>query len=320
MPLGSNLWTQDQFLTGLATGYSQTGEFIANKLFPKIKVKLDVGKYIQFNDSVLLDRSGNVITGTDAIPNYIDFDSSEGTYTLIDKAIGAKISTKEQRSGNKILDIETEKTLLCNEAMDLFWEKTIADMVQLYTNYSATNYYTLDGSSAHYYWSDTTNGAPLTDLKRAWKAVKKYSGHLPDTLIFGFNPACSLAENTKVIQLGAPYNAAAPELTPMGAVAKVAAFLGIPNVYIGLSSYKSALGGSSTDIWGDNVIMAYVGNPSNKKSQTFGAHLELEGYPKVTKGEIPLTDGARFVHRRDCTSPFFVNALCGYLIHNTEAP
>jgi len=60
---------------------------------------------------------------------------------------------------------------------------------------------------------------------------------------------------------------------------------GIPNIYVGEAVYSPDGGDTFSDVWSDNVVLAYISNPSGMAKTPyepcFGYTLQKKGHPQV---------------------------------------
>lgn len=307
-------------LEKLISGYAQKSPAVGGMLYPDVPVNNKSGKYIIFNKDFQVDHSSTMDVGRNAIPPSIDFDFSTAEYNLGYKGLAVQISTEEKEEGEPLLKIEQRKTRILTESYMVAKEKLIADTAQNDALYSASNKHILDGTPGDYYWSDTTNGDPLGDLTTAVDAIIAKIGVPPDTIIFGYDSARIASLHPEVQKLTALPTVGIVQATMQAAVAALANFLGISKYGIGMQQYVNAVTATNfSNIWADNVVLAYVGTPGDRDSQTFGVMLNRKGYPIINKSVIPRTDGLDEIRMRSCYNIHQINIDAGYLVKNTVA-
>ena len=93
----------------------------------------------------------------------------------------------------------------------------------------------------------------------------------------------------------------------------------IENIVIG-RAVKANDAGVTTDIWGDNMVLAYVPKASGDRSPyepSFGYTLRKKGNPVV---DTRTEDGKiELIRNTDIFRPFLLGADAGYLISDTNA-
>lgn len=321
MPDLTNRRIVDPLLSNLALGFSNQFPFIATKLFPIVSVEKEAGKYVKFDKSWFVNHGTDLVMGMGAQPQFIDFETTSESYQLVEYGIGTKIYRREREESSDVLKLETSKTKLITEALLLGLEKRIADKVQNVSNYSSGHTVTLDDSGVgKYYWSNTTNGDPIDNLSTAMDQIRGACGVLPNTIVFGYDSAVALSKLASIQKIVNPWPSIEVDVTPLMAAQKVAAFLGIPNCYVGMSQYTTTISGTLNDIWSDNVILAYVAeDPASNIIPTFGVTLRKRGRPEIQREIIPLSDDTTALIARDMTAEHPVYWDCAYLIKNTVA-
>ncbi|MGB9912310.1 MAG: hypothetical protein ACPLRO_02975, partial [Candidatus Kapaibacteriota bacterium] len=96
--------------------------------------------------------------------------------------------------------------------------------------------------------------------------------------------------------------------------------LEIPNIYIGLGVY-TINGVDFVDIWGDNIILAYVEEEdrgrTTRMGMSFGYLLQKKGYPEV---DTYFENGGKIKVIRGTDTYTFLRTSpdAGYLIYNTN--
>ena len=94
----------------------------------------------------------------------------------------------------------------------------------------------------------------------------------------------------------------------------------IPNIVVG-RAVKANDAGVTTDIWGDNMVLAYVPGAGNGQRSpyepSFGYTLRKRGQPVV---DTRTEDGkVELIRNTDIFRPFLLGADAGYLISDTNA-
>lgn len=264
----------DPVLSTIAQGYSNDS-FIANKIFPavnieKSKMKIPVfGKeafYIRETDRAIRAVS-NRIPPTNI--SLIDIETQE-------KDIEMALDHLEQSEATNFERYLRQVTKTLKESIDLAKEKTSADIVQNTSNYDTDMKEVVASADA---WDDGTNSIdPIEIIKDGMSSVRGKIARYPNTMIIGEATYRTLMQHSKILDrikystLGKASKNILSELTD------------IPNIYVGLSVY-TADGTDFTDIWGDNVVLAYVNqNDREMRSEfdpSFGYTFRRKGMPEV---------------------------------------
>lgn len=143
-------------------------------------------------------------------------------------------------------------------------------------NYDANHKITLSGAAK---WSAST-GTPMTDVDNGREAIRSAVGVYPNVMLMSpvaFN-ACK--NNPSVIarfQYNGSVDIDASQITPK----MLAGLFNVDEVVIGKAIGMTDAGASS-DIWGNNVILAYTNLGSqNAEEPSFGYTYVLSGNPMV---------------------------------------
>ena len=172
-----------------------------------------------------------------------------------------------------MLDIEKNATIRATEALKLGLEKQIADLVQDENLYPATNKEILINNQFN-----DTGVDPIEIIESKKNALRALIGKRPNVMVLGASVYDNLKSHTKILER--------IKYSSLGVVTLdlMKQLFGIPNILVGESIY-SADGNTFTDLWSDNVILAYLSNPSGIASTPyepcFGYTLQLKGNPYV---------------------------------------
>lgn len=289
-------------LTKIATGYKNAA-CIGTKLFPVVPV----------------EKEGNIIPkfGKDAFRLYKTLRAPGGSTNLykLEDVTTQDVVLQEHDFGVPV-DYRTKKESMFNEerravftgrkAIELELEVEIANIAQNASNYSASNKKALTTTAC---W-DQTNGNPIGDIEAAKEAIRTAIGIRPNTMIIGaeawsvLKNHASIMEKIKYVQKGV----ATPEL--------VASIFDLDEVVVGDAVYDNK--GTMTDIWKDNVILAYVPKQAESYDEPAAGYvLRMEGHPFVDTYEA---EGGKveIVRTTDNYKAALVGADAMYLISNIK--
>lgn len=265
----------DPVLTTIAQGYSNKG-MVANFLFPTVKVKKLKGKIPYFGKEafIIRDTERAIRATSNRIPpsdiSFIDFETLEQDVEVAVDYLEAEESLSyqkyEQRLTKELMDI-----LLLGK------EKTAADLAQDASNYTASLKKVISSVDA---WDDYTLSTvdPIQDIKDGMNAVRQKIGIYPNTMIIGDASYQALLNHPKVIER--------VQYSGLSKITKniLSELTEISNIQIGLSVYTDD-GVSFTDVWGDNVILAFVDKSDKSRrseyNPSFGYTLQRNGKPEV---------------------------------------
>jgi sRNA-binding regulator protein Hfq len=238
----------DPVLSTIAQGYSNAG-MVADFLFPHVPVEKMKGKVPSFGKESFIIRNTDraIRSASNRIPpsdlNYIEYETLEHDietamdYLEIEEAFNAQML--EQHLTKELMDI-----LLLGR------EKTAADIAQSANNYISDLKKVITALNA---WDDytITTVDPIMDILDGKTAIRQLIGIYPNTMIIGETAYKALVNHPKVT--------ARVEFSGLAKVGNKALseLLEIPNIHVGMSVYSTD-GETFTDVWTDNVILAYV--------------------------------------------------------------
>lgn len=259
----------DPILTNIARGYSNN-EYIGTKLLPVVQVDKEGGKIPLFGKEAF--RVYDTKRAIKADSNKADIGGFETTsYATTEYDLAIPLDYREIKEA--MLDIEKNAAIRATEALKLGLEKQIADMVQDASLYPSSNKETLVNNQFN-----DANIDPIEIVESKKNALRALIGKRPNVMVMGASVFDNLKSHAKLIER--------IKYSSLGVVTLdlMKQLFGIPNIFVGESIY-SADGNTFTDLWGDNVILAYLSNPSGIASSPyepcFGYTLQLKGNPYV---------------------------------------
>ena len=146
------------------------------------------------------------------------------------------------------------------------------------------------------------------------EVVRSRIGIRPNTIVMGASVYQSLKFHTKL------QAALGSQERKLVTLEHLRMLFGVNDIFIGEALAGDAATG---DVWGDNLILAYVAKPSadrgaDYEEPSFGYTLRKKGMPETDKYDA---DGGkvRFVRHTDVYKPVVVGADAGYLVSDTNA-
>ena len=301
----SKLRVVDPVLTNLATGYSNE-QFVGDQLMPFVLVDKEGGKIPLFGKEHFkiyateraLRAKSNRINPQDIGTVDVALDEHDLEYPIDYREDAESAFPLQARATNAVV-----------EGIRLRHEVMVADKVQNPASYAVGNKITLSGASQFTDDSSDPEGV-VSDAKAAvrGKIVKE-----PNTLVIGYSSWRVLKRHP---QLKAILSDTRPRLVQLADLREI---FEIENIVIG-RAVKASDDGITTDIWGDNLVLAYVPRASGDRSPyepSFGYTLRKKGNPLV---DTRTEDGKiELIRNTDIFRPFLLGADAGYLISDTNA-
>ena len=301
----SNLRVVDPVLTSLATGYTNE-QFVGDQLMPFVLVDKEGGKiplfgkehFKVYSTERALRAKSNRINPEDIGSVDVAMDEHDLEYPIDYREDAESAFPLQARATNTVV-----------EGIRLRHEVMVADMVQNPANYAVGNKIALSGASR---FTDATSDPEgvVSDAKAAVRAkiVKE-----PNTMVIGYSTWRVLKRHPKLKAILSDTRSRLVQLADLREIFE------IENIVIG-RAVKASDAGVTTDIWGDNMVLAYVPKASGDRSPyepSFGYTLRKKGNPVV---DTRTEDGKiELIRNTDIFRPFLLGADAGYLISDTNA-
>lgn len=265
----------DPILTNVAQGY-QNSELIGLSLFPAVPVQTTGGQIIEFGrESFKLYNARRAPGGS---TRRIQFGYQGKPFTLVQDSLEGKVPREYLRDAKLIpgIDLGSRSVIITMKALQLTLEYDQAQLATNAANYVNSNKVALSGTSK---WS-TSTGNPLTDIDAGREAIRSEVGMYPNTLVLSAQAFNACKNNQNVInrfQYNSQVSIDAASITPQ----MMAGLFNVDKVIVGKAISVDDLG-NSTDIWGNNAILAFVPDkPSSVEEPSYGYTYTMEGNPMV---------------------------------------
>lgn len=264
----------DPVLTTIAQGYSNSA-MIAESLFPTVPVSKLKGKIPVFGREAFIVRNtframraaSNRIPPTDL--TLISFETKERDVEIaidyIEEEESPDFSRYEQRITKDLMDI-----LLLGK------EKEVADYVQNTNNFITDLKEALTSDNAFDNYTSSTD--PVLIIRDCMASVRARISKYPNTMIMGDATYQALINHPRIIER-IRYSAMGVVNTDI-----LSKILDIPVIKVGMSVYTLD-GETYSDVWNDNIILAYVDqNEKANRSEfnpSYGYIFQREGKPEI---------------------------------------
>ncbi|AJO78755.1 hypothetical protein [Pseudomonas sp. MRSN 12121] len=291
----------DPVLTTLARGY-RNAQYIGEGLFPIALMDKEAGIVPLFGKEAFevydteraIRAQSNIMTPDDLEPLDVVLREHDLAYPV-----------DYRESNESMFDAESNASRRVVNAIDLRREVSCAKLAQNPNTFPVGSKVTLVGSSQ---WSNG-GGDPIAVVEQGKEVVRSRIGIRPNTITMGASVYQSLKFHPKLQE------ALGSNERKLITLEHLKVLFGIDNILIG-----EGLAGSrnTSDIWSDNLTLAYVAKPAagaqgNYEEPSFGYTLRRKGMP-----EIDTYNGAggkvRFVRNTDIYKPVVVGSDAGYLI------
>lgn len=307
-PRLSNLRVQDPVLTQLAIGFGNNMFGAAEALFPLVEIDTEAGKIPRFgtehfkiyNTLRALRAKSNRIQPSDINGFDINLDEHDLEYPI-----------DYREDAEAAFPLRSHATNVVTQGIQLRREKTCADIAQNADNYATGNKIALSGNSQFTDGSSDPEGV-IADGK---DAVRKKIAKEPNTMVISNVSWRVLKRHPRIREL---LSTATKRLIRMEDLQDI---FEIENILIGSSVFSEDDSDNVTDVWSDNIVMAYV--PERQQDMERSMYDASYGYTIRKRGSLMMDsrteDGKiELVRQTDIYRPYLVGAEAGYLISNTN--
>lgn len=249
----------DPALSNVSIRYSND-TFIADQIFPMVKVAKQTGKFYVYDKSNLRIDTTARAAGSGA--NEVDFGLSTTRFSCEDHALKEFIADEIQDQADSALNPLVDATENVTEKLLLDREQNLANILTSTAN--VTQNTTLSGTDQ---WSDYSNSDPIGDIRTARTTIHKATFKKPNTIVMGKEVFDMLAEHPQIIER--------VKYSQLGVLTEelLARVFQVQKILVGEAGYNSAAEGQTDTmayVWGKNVIVAYVTPQIRLKALTLG--------------------------------------------------
>lgn len=264
----------DPVLTTLVQGYSND-TFISEILFPTVTVSRLKGKIPSFGKDAFLTRTTErAIRANSNRIAPVDFELV--SFATQERDIETAIDYLEEEESPDYFKYEQRAARSLSDILKLGREKEAADLAQNSANYPAGMFLDLAPEDAFNNIASALN--PITLINDAKNAIRNRIARYPNTLVMGVSVYNTLLNHPSITNL--IQNADLSQVT--GDI--LTKILNVDKIHIGMSVHTID-GDSFSDIWGGNIILAYVDkSPVGKRNEfnpSWGYTFSREGMPEI---------------------------------------
>lgn len=255
-------------LSQLSIGYHPTG-MIAEMIFPVMKVAHESDLYYKWDkgQAFRVERSDGkgTLRADKARAKQFNYGFTLDSYTALEYAGEVSVSDREVANADSALQLQVSKVRRVQDEILLDQEIRVASLLTTTGNYASANFTTNSGTSQ---WNNAsfasqTNGQHSVikgQIETGKEAIRKATGGLlPNTIVIPRAVAAIMYNDVGLVDLlkySPPANLATSDILPDT--------LWGMKVLVPTAVYQTAVEGeafSGSDVWGKNVILAYV-NPN----------------------------------------------------------
>jgi len=263
----------DPILSNVVQGYRHP-EHIGHNLFPRVPVQVAGGKIIEFGKESFKLYSTSRAPGTAFKRMQFGYEGKD--YVLENHGLEVPVPREHLRDAAQVPGIDLASRAL-NSVMSvtsLTLEKAQADLARNASNYDNDHKVTLTSTDQ---WDDAAS-TPIADIEAAKEAIRSSVGVYPNVMEISAKAFAALKEHADILEK--------IKYTQRGVVTAdlLAVIFDLDKVVVG-KAIAFADDGSTIDVWGKDVVLAYVPPSINGREEpSYGYTYTMEGHPLV---EVP---------------------------------
>lgn len=305
MPSPSQMRVVDPILSSVAQGYIHP-EHVGSNLFPRVSVRKSGGQILEFGKESFKLYSTRRAPGS--ATRRIHFGFLGKSFALTDDSLEVTVPREYLRETEDLPNVDLAKRAvdlgMKNASLQLEYEQSL--LATSSANYDANHKIALAGADK---WSDDACN-PGVSVDNGKEAVRSSIGIYPNTLLLSAAAYKAAKNNPNVVERF-KYTGR-DSITPQ----MLAALWDLEKVVVGKGVIFDDAGASS-DIWGNNAILAYVPSaPSSHEEPSFGYTYTMEGHPLVEKPYYDNNTKSWMYPTTYERAPVLSGILSGYLIQN----
>jgi hypothetical protein len=302
------------------TNYSQrysNPNFVNEALFPNMPVKFEADKYLVYDLAHF--NLYETVRANGAESTQVDWNFTEDNYFAEEHSLKDIVTDRDRANADKPLTIDVDTLELVTDGVMLRKEYDAAKIARNTSNYTTGNTSALSGTSQ---WSNYAVGGsdPLDDIKTMQLAVFEASRKYTNTLVLPYQVAITLAYHPSILEI--------VKYTHANLLQGLNGDLGdglLPKTLFGMqlvvagAAYNTANPGQQAtlgDVWGKDIIAAYVEKAPKLKSISYGKTFRVEKYVRKWREESRHGD---WVEYNDIYDLALTAASTGYLLQSVIA-
>ncbi len=303
----------DPILSEHVRGYARPGN-VGKVLFPVAFVPAYGGQVIEFDKAAF--RLHNSKRAPGSTTKRIDMGYAGKPYAIVPSALEAKVPREIMRDASQVpgIDLAGDAVDVVMGSLELEHEYDCAQIARNAANYDTDHKVTLTTTDK---WTGSTSD-PSVDIATAKEAIRASIGVPGNTVLLSATAFAACQFHSKILDR--------LKYTGRDAVTVeiLAKLWNVKQVVVGEAVAATGANDAFGDVWGDDVIVAYVapGNGSGRRSAaepSFAYTYAIDGMPSV---EAPYWDqGAKswiYGVSNDAT-PVLSGMTAGYLIKDAGA-
>lgn len=309
----------DPILSNVVQGYSNM-DLVGEHLFPKVPVFASGGQIIEFGKEAF--KLYNARRAPGAKTSRIQMGYLGKPFSLVQDSLETVIPREYLRDALAVpgIDLATRGVLVTMKSLQLQLEVDQAALATTVANYAATSSsVTMTGTTQ---WSNVASSVntanPLLDIDVGREKIRTLTGVYPNVLLLSAKAFNAVKNNSFIIpriQYASNVMADATQITP----AMLAGLFNVEKVIVGRGIYFNDAN-VSTDIWGNDAVLAYVPQGSlSIEEPSFGYTYTMDGNPIVEQAYFDNNSKSWIYGVNFERAPVLSGIAAGYLFKSAVA-
>lgn len=302
----------DQALTNISIGYRPTG-FIADVVAPVIKVQKESDKFYVWNREDAF-RTYDDLLAPGAEARVIDFTISNDSYYAEEYGLKTRILWRDLDNADSVLKLEMNKARKLKDTLLVKRESRVATLFTTLATYAADLSITYSGTSQ---WNNVSYvGDPILEIDNAKEAIRQACGFYPNVIIIGAAVVPVLTNNTKYRE---HYKYTNADVSGNGLPTVLRGMKVLVPGAINTTSNEGAATPTTADVWGKNVILAYVNLNNEAMTDDFSFAYTFRAQDYQTRKYNVDSQRAEYLETTNLEAVKVVSNVAGYLIKSVIA-
>jgi len=300
---------QSPVLTNVSVGYKvDQFSYVADKLFPNVIVDKSTGKIVTYDaDLFRIEKS---LAAHNSASKEISISVSTGDhYDIETHRLKGFISNDEISEADQPIVPKTDTTEVLTGKLLTEYEYRVA---QIATDSSIVTQNAALTSTARWNYEDTAT--PIQDIMAGKVAVRATTGYTPNIVIMPIE----VFENFIVTDQVKSYFPGAAVITQSMIEDNAHRILGIGSIYISDAPLNTSIKGQADNLvqmWGKNVVLAYVETSPRKKSRSFGkTYRPRKKATRSVREWSNIDPEGVYVEVQDRFDPKIIDSNCAFLL------
>ncbi len=294
-------------LTTQARGYTNS-EFVGLSLLPWADIPNRSMKVINFGKDAFRKYMKTRRAPGGSIPR-LNFGYASDPVSLYQEALAGTVPVETAEDANRVpgIDVAAVAVQGVQDIIALGREAQIAAQVLDPANYNANNKLALAGTDK---WTDPASD-PLSDVTAGREAIRRMIGRYPNVMELSAT-ALNACKNHPTIKGQFKYTSSQSITTDM-----LAGYFEVAEIIVGAAVYLPDGADDDApglDVWGNDVVLAYVPKGGQYRVPAFGYTYRLSGYPMVEQPWYDPDTRSWVYPTFEEFRPYLVGAEGGFLI------